>query len=58
MPLMHSERLQDQEECVALFKSLARDCSQLENGEMLEKMALENVKYSELHRDVILHWGR
>lgn len=43
MPFMHSEDLEDQERCIALFEDLGS-----ENG----------VKYAKLHRDVIAEFGR
>lgn len=43
LPFMHSERLEDQERCVAL---MAKSGSQ------------ENIKYAEIHRDAIARFGR
>jgi uncharacterized protein (DUF924 family) len=43
MPLMHSERLADQEHCVALFE-------QTDNA--------ENLKYARAHADIIQRFGR
>jgi uncharacterized protein (DUF924 family) len=43
LPLMHSERESDQELCVALYKR------------MKDK---ENLRYAEIHRDIILRFGR
>lgn len=43
MPLMHSERLDDQERCVLLFEALGRE---------------ENLKFAREHRDVIARFGR
>jgi uncharacterized protein (DUF924 family) len=56
MPFMHSELLQDQEECVRLFKNLVADCKHVASEVYeMEKMVL---KYAEAHRDVIMKWGR
>jgi len=44
LPFMHSERLADQERCVALFETLAG--------------AEENLKFAIIHRDVIARFGR
>ncbi|MAW85339.1 MAG: hypothetical protein CMJ42_02295 [Phyllobacteriaceae bacterium] len=43
MPLMHSERLDDQERCVSLFEALGRE---------------ENLRFAREHRDVIARFGR
>lgn len=43
LPFMHSERLEDQERCVAL---------------MAEGGNQENIKYAEIHRDAIARFGR
>lgn len=43
MPLMHSERLDDQERCVSLFEALGRP---------------ESLKFAREHRDVIARFGR
>lgn len=58
MPYMHSETLEDQQECVRLFEELVGECEQLEGGQTLAKMCSENVKYAMLHRDVVARWGR
>jgi uncharacterized protein (DUF924 family) len=43
MPFMHSERLADQERCVALFRSRGRP---------------DNLKFAEVHADIIRRFGR
>jgi uncharacterized protein (DUF924 family) len=43
MPFMHSERLADQDRCVALFRSRGRP---------------ENLKFAEVHADIIRKFGR
>ena len=48
MPLMHSERLEDQEQCVALFEALAEESS----------VASESLDYARRHLDVIQRFGR
>ena len=53
MPLMHSERLADQERCVALFMA-ARDAAP-----GVARASWENaVKFAEMHRDVVARFGR
>lgn len=53
MPLMHSERLSDQERCVELFQELAEGLS----GEAQEAV-LANVDYAIRHRDIVARFGR
>lgn len=43
LPLMHSERIEDQERCVALCRALGNE---------------DNLKYAELHADIIRRFGR
>jgi uncharacterized protein (DUF924 family) len=43
LPLMHSERIDDQERCVALCRALGNE---------------ENLKFAELHADIIRRFGR
>jgi uncharacterized protein (DUF924 family) len=43
VPFMHSERLADQERCVALFRSRGRP---------------DNLKFAEIHADIIRRFGR
>jgi len=49
LPLMHSEDLQDQEQCVELMRQLAKDQGKEEDG---------SVKYAMAHRDIIARFGR
>lgn len=58
MPLMHSEALADQEQCVARFKALAEECEAQEPGGAMAKMAGMNHKYAVAHLDVVKQWGR
>jgi uncharacterized protein (DUF924 family) len=43
LPLMHSETLEDQERCVDLYRALGN---------------AENMKYAEIHADIIRRFGR
>ena len=45
LPFMHSEQLEDQDRCVTLFSTLGND-------------AANNIKYAEIHRDIIRRFGR
>jgi uncharacterized protein (DUF924 family) len=53
MPFMHSERLEDQDRCVALFQSLRDE----HVGELRERCQ-DNLGYAERHRDIIRRFGR
>jgi uncharacterized protein (DUF924 family) len=53
MPLMHSERLEDQERCLALFAAL-RDAS---TGSARDR-ANNSVDFAERHRDIVQRFGR
>lgn len=53
MPFMHSERLEDQDRCVALFQAL-RD----EHVGELRELCQYNLGYAERHRDIIRRFGR
>lgn len=53
MPLMHSERLVDQERCVELFQSMADEL----HGEV-KKQVMNNVKYAIAHRDIVARFAR
>ena len=53
MPFMHSERLEDQQRCVALFAAY-RDESQGALREALDG----NVRFAEQHREIIARFGR
>ena len=55
---MHSESLQDQEECVRLFDELAKECQNMENGNDIHEAMSMSHKYAVAHRDVIAKWGR
>src|SRR5690606_14007330 len=53
MPLMHSERLVDQERCIELFQQLADSLE----GTRREAL-LYNVDFAIRHRDIIAQFGR
>jgi uncharacterized protein (DUF924 family) len=53
MPLMHSERLVDQDRCVTLFSRFAEE----QSGE-LEKSIRGNLKFAVAHRDIVARFGR
>lgn len=53
LPLMHSEDLADQEQCVALFQSLVDEL----DGKARERFA-NNLKFAIAHRDIVAKWGR
>ncbi|KAL4426987.1 hypothetical protein ABPG77_009548 [Micractinium sp. CCAP 211/92] len=57
MPLMHSEELADQDECISQFQGLSSQCSTA-GWPAMAKMTLENVKYAQAHREVVAKWGR
>lgn len=53
MPLMHSERLADQERCIELFQALGEEL----DGD--QRKAIEaNTHYAVLHRDIVARFGR
>lgn len=53
MPFEHSERLEDQERCIALFKAF-RD----ETEGPLKPVLEQNVGFAERHHEIIARWGR
>jgi uncharacterized protein (DUF924 family) len=54
MPLMHSERLEDQDRCITLFTAL-RD----EAGDGPARAGIEGgLKFAVMHRDIIVRFGR
>lgn len=53
MPFMHAEDLAAQERCVALLAAF-RDESQ---GKLRDELS-ENLRFAELHRDIVATWGR
>ena len=53
LPLMHAERLDEQEQCVNAFKQMRADCPE-EAHAMLDN----NIEYARQHRDIIARWGR
>ena len=56
LPLMHSENLPDQHECVRQFESLVRECRERypANTAYFES----NLTYARRHRDIIARFGR
>ncbi len=54
MPLMHSETLAHQEQCVALFRELAEAA----RGTPAYDGLANNLRFAEQHRDIIADWGR
>lgn len=53
LPFMHSENLEDQEQCIELFKGL-----QNEVPEEVKKSIQGNIDYAIKHRDVVKGYGR
>lgn len=53
MPLMHSENITDQEECVALFEALVADAP-----EAAKDALSKNLDFAKQHRDIVLKFGR
>lgn len=48
MPLMHSENLEDQKECLKIFEELSKE----------DNSYRENVKFAKMHLDIIERFGR
>ncbi|PSC67458.1 hypothetical protein C2E20_8870 [Micractinium conductrix] len=57
LPLMHSEVLEDQEECIARYEKLAAECEARGLADV-GKLAKEGTQYAKAHRDVVARWGR
>lgn len=53
LPLMHSEALEDQDRCVALFEAMVAAAS----PDAAERAA-QGLQFAHLHRDIILRFGR
>lgn len=53
MPLMHSERLADQEKCIEALQILASECPP-----SLAEALKGNLKYARAHRDIVARFGR
>ena len=53
MPLMHSEQLAHQDQCVALFEAMNDELQ----GEARQRLA-SNLKYAIAHRDIVARFGR
>lgn len=58
LPFMHSEKLEDQDECVRCFDELVKECREMENGNDIHEAMSMSYKYAVAHRDVIAKWGR
>ena len=58
LPFMHSEKLEDQEECVRCFDELVKECREMENGNDIYEAMSMSYKFAVAHRDVIAKWGR
>ena len=54
LPLMHSEELENQEQCVSLFTALH---DELDDVQVRSRVA-HSLEYARGHRDVIRRWGR
>lgn len=57
LPLMHSESVEDQRECVAQFETLL-DAAQKANEEAAVKFLTQTLGYAKLHRDIVEEYGR
>jgi uncharacterized protein (DUF924 family) len=53
MPLMHSEALADQDQCVACFDKLTNGCAP-----ELKPSLEQTLRYAIAHRDIVAKWGR
>ncbi len=53
LPLMHSERVDVQQQCVDLFDTFTRESE----GRVRERMA-HSLKFAVAHRDIVAKWGR
>ncbi|EIE19050.1 DUF924-domain-containing protein [Coccomyxa subellipsoidea C-169] len=59
MAYMHSEVLQDQQDCVRLFQELEAECRRLPGGgEPMASRAADNARFAIAHESVISKWGR
>lgn len=52
-PLMHAERLEHQQRCVALFQEMLQECNELNH-----EMFANGLSFAEQHRDIIAEFGR
>ncbi|MCU0691512.1 MAG: DUF924 family protein [Polyangiaceae bacterium] len=53
LPLMHSERLEVQEQCVQQFREFHAEAE----GPLRNRIA-NNLAFAERHRDIVIRWGR
>ncbi len=53
MPLMHSEEIEHQDKCVALFEAFNAEAE----GEVLNRLG-GNLGFAERHRAIVADWGR
>lgn len=59
MPLMHSERLVDQERCIELFQQFSDEAGGTQDESVKNAESLKNnVKYAISHRDIVARFGR
>ena len=59
LPYMHSEKLEDQQECVRLCGEIEKIGESLgEGGAGVVKMAANQKVFAQKHLDLIAHWGR
>jgi len=58
LPFMHSESLEDQDECVRLYGDMLAEVQQLQGGEDIVNMTAWGLKFAESHRKMISEWGR
>ena len=57
LPLMHSEDVEDQKECVRVFQELLQEAQQ-DNHEAAESFLTQVVSYAKSHEDVVATYGR
>jgi uncharacterized protein (DUF924 family) len=58
LPLMHSENLEDQDECIELYIQLNEEVEARGGREELKNLMKGSLNYAQSHRDVIAKWGR
>lgn len=58
MPLMHSEKIEDQDRCVSEFEKLVAHYSKENKFERLTQEFSQNLKFAHQHRDIITRFER
>lgn len=58
LPFMHSEKLENQQKCLDLYKEILDECTAMEGGEQAASFADNGYKYAIAHKEVIQKWGR